>query len=190
MCELRSAASARLGAIVTICALLRTGDAGARSCGAGPYVSLGDSYTSAPLVPVPTGNPIGCGRSTNNYPSDVARVIKPSSFTDVSCGSATTVEHDTAAVGSVRRHQPAAVQRTVDRRHAGHRRDRRQRRGPDRGRRGMRRSSTSFVRRERLQEPLRRGRRRPERRRGQGDRTEGRDRAAGHPRSLRHTLAW
>jgi lysophospholipase L1-like esterase len=56
----------------------------------GPYVSLGDSYTSAPLVPFPTGNPIGCGRSTNNYPSDVARVIGPSSFTDVSCGSATT----------------------------------------------------------------------------------------------------
>ena len=57
----------------------------------GPYVSLGDSYTSAPLVPLPTGNPIGCGRSTNNYPSDVARAITPSSFTDVSCGSATTV---------------------------------------------------------------------------------------------------
>ncbi len=59
--------------------------------GAGPYVSLGDSYTSAPLVPVPTGNPIGCGRSTRNYPSDVARKTAPSSFTDVSCGSATTV---------------------------------------------------------------------------------------------------
>ena len=58
---------------------------------AGPFVSLGDSYTSAPLVPVPTGNPIGCGRSTNNYPSVVARAIKPNSFTDVSCGSATTV---------------------------------------------------------------------------------------------------
>jgi lysophospholipase L1-like esterase len=56
----------------------------------GPYVSLGDSYTSAPLVLTPTGNPIGCGRSTHNYPSDVARVIAPSSFTDVSCGSATT----------------------------------------------------------------------------------------------------
>jgi hypothetical protein len=55
----------------------------------GPYVSLGDSYTSAPLVPLPTGNPIGCGRSTNNYP-DVARAIGPSTFTDVSCGSATT----------------------------------------------------------------------------------------------------
>lgn len=58
----------------------------------GPYVSLGDSYTSAPIVPVPTGNPIGCGRSTSNYPSDVARAITPSSFTDASCASATTVD--------------------------------------------------------------------------------------------------
>jgi lysophospholipase L1-like esterase len=56
----------------------------------GVYASLGDSYTSAPLVPVPTGTPIDCGRSTNNYPSDVARVITPASFADVSCGSATT----------------------------------------------------------------------------------------------------
>lgn len=56
----------------------------------GVYVSLGDSYTSAPLVPLPTGQPIDCGRSTNNYPSDVARVIKPAIFTDASCGSATT----------------------------------------------------------------------------------------------------
>jgi hypothetical protein len=56
----------------------------------GPYVALGDSYTSAPLVPFPTGNPPGCGRSTNNYPSDVARVLGPRSFTDVSCASATT----------------------------------------------------------------------------------------------------
>ncbi len=56
----------------------------------GPYVSLGDSYTSAPIVPTPTGNPILCGRSTNNYPSDVARAISPQTFTDVSCGGATT----------------------------------------------------------------------------------------------------
>lgn len=58
----------------------------------GPYVSLGDSYTAAPLVPNPTGNPILCGRSTNNYPSDVARAISPSAFTDVSCSSATTAD--------------------------------------------------------------------------------------------------
>jgi lysophospholipase L1-like esterase len=64
--------------------------ASAAAASTGPYVSLGDSYTSAPLVPAPTGDPPGCGRSTNNYPSDVARVINPNPFTDVSCGSATT----------------------------------------------------------------------------------------------------
>jgi lysophospholipase L1-like esterase len=56
----------------------------------GPYVALGDSYTSAPLVPFPTGNPILCGRSTNNYPQIVKRKIVPSRFTDASCGGATT----------------------------------------------------------------------------------------------------
>jgi len=59
---------------------------------AGPYVSLGDSYTAGPLVPNPTGNPILCGRSTNNYPSDVTRAIHPSSFTDASCSGATTAD--------------------------------------------------------------------------------------------------
>ena len=58
----------------------------------GPYVSLGDSYTAAPLVPNPTGNPILCGRSTNNYPSDVTRALSPTSFTDASCSSATTAD--------------------------------------------------------------------------------------------------
>ncbi len=66
--------------------------AGAAQAAIGPYVSLGDSYTAAPLVPNPTGNPILCGRSTNNYPSDVSRVLSPSSFTDASCSSATTVD--------------------------------------------------------------------------------------------------
>jgi len=58
----------------------------------GPYVSLGDSYTAGPLVPNPTGNPILCGRSTHNYPSDIARVISPAGFADASCSSATTVD--------------------------------------------------------------------------------------------------
>jgi hypothetical protein len=40
----------------------------------------------------PTGNPLSCGRSTNNYPSDVARVIHPSPFTDVSRAGATTAD--------------------------------------------------------------------------------------------------
>ncbi len=66
--------------------------AAAAQAAIGPYVSLGDSYTAAPLVPSPTGNPILCGRSTHNYPSDVAGVLAPSSFTDASCSSATTAD--------------------------------------------------------------------------------------------------
>jgi lysophospholipase L1-like esterase len=73
-------------------ALLITIGTAVAAAATGPYVSLGDSYTAAPLVPNPTGNPILCGRSTNNYPSDVAGVIKPSAFTDVSCSSATTAD--------------------------------------------------------------------------------------------------
>jgi lysophospholipase L1-like esterase len=62
----------------------------AANAATGPYVALGDSYTSAPIVPLPTGNPILCGRSTNNYPQIVRRKIAPSRFTDISCGGATT----------------------------------------------------------------------------------------------------
>jgi lysophospholipase L1-like esterase len=58
----------------------------------GPYVALGDSYTAGPLVPTPTGSPILCGRSTNDYPADVARAITPSSFINASCSGATTVD--------------------------------------------------------------------------------------------------
>jgi hypothetical protein len=71
--------------------VIATGSATAAAA-IGPYVSLGDSYTAAPLVPAPTGNPILCGRSTNNYPSDVARALAPKSFTDASCSSATTAD--------------------------------------------------------------------------------------------------
>lgn len=75
--------------LVTVAGLATAAPAAAAT---GAYVSLGDSYTAAPLVPSPTGNPILCGRSTNNYPSDVARTIAPSSFTDASCSSATTAD--------------------------------------------------------------------------------------------------
>jgi lysophospholipase L1-like esterase len=78
-------------ALLAITLLLATGAATAAAA-IGPYVSLGDSYTAGPLIPTPTGNPILCGRSTNNYPSDVARTLAPATFTDVSCSSATTVD--------------------------------------------------------------------------------------------------
>jgi lysophospholipase L1-like esterase len=84
---------ARRGALAAGAALVvAVAGAGAAQAAIGPYVSLGDSYTAAPLVPNPTGSPILCGRSTNNYPSDVTRALSPSSFTDASCSSATTVD--------------------------------------------------------------------------------------------------
>lgn len=58
--------------------------------GGGVYIALGDSYTSAPLVPNQRGKPIDCGRSDQNYPSLVAAQFKPETFIDVSCGSAKT----------------------------------------------------------------------------------------------------
>jgi lysophospholipase L1-like esterase len=85
--------AARRGAVIVLLAtsLAISVAVGARAA-TGPYVALGDSYTSAPLVPDPTGNPILCGRSTNNYPQDVKRAISPASFTDASCSSATTTD--------------------------------------------------------------------------------------------------
>jgi lysophospholipase L1-like esterase len=56
------------------------------------YVALGDSYAAGPLVPVPTGEPVGCVRSNRNYPSVVAKTLGVADFRDVSCSAATT-EH-------------------------------------------------------------------------------------------------
>ncbi|WP_407559374.1 SGNH/GDSL hydrolase family protein [Mycobacterium paraintracellulare] len=53
------------------------------------YVAMGDSYAAAPSVPEPAP-PLGCGKSTNDYPSVLARRLAPSEFTDVTCGGATT----------------------------------------------------------------------------------------------------
>ncbi len=41
----------------------------------GLYVALGDSYTAAPLAPFPGDGPPFCLRSTDNYPSIVARTL-------------------------------------------------------------------------------------------------------------------
>ncbi|MEW2402565.1 SGNH/GDSL hydrolase family protein [Streptomyces sp. NPDC046862] len=63
----------------------------------GPYVALGDSYTSGPKIPPQTGDPAGCDRSGRNYPALVARElgIEPADFRDVSCSGA-TIAHLTA----------------------------------------------------------------------------------------------
>lgn len=54
------------------------------------YVALGDSYTSAPGVPV-MDVAAGCFRSSQNYPSLVAERLGVGELVDRSCGGATTV---------------------------------------------------------------------------------------------------
>ncbi len=75
-----------------IAATVLVTSANAKGPTAGPYVALGDSYTAGILIPNPTGDPASCLRSTNSYPFDVARAIKPSAFSDVSCSGATTAD--------------------------------------------------------------------------------------------------
>jgi lysophospholipase L1-like esterase len=70
--------------------VLTAGTAGA--AGSGRYVALGDSYASAPLVPVQTGQPAGCSRSSRNYPSLVAQGLGVGDVRDVTCSGATTAE--------------------------------------------------------------------------------------------------
>lgn len=60
----------------------------------GPYVALGDSYTSGLRIEPQVGTPAGCARSGVNYPSLVAKALglSPAAFTDVSCSGATTAD--------------------------------------------------------------------------------------------------
>jgi lysophospholipase L1-like esterase len=60
------------------------------------YVAMGDSVAAEPRVPDPAA-PLGCQKSTNNYPSVLARRINPANFTDVTCSGATTADITTQA---------------------------------------------------------------------------------------------
>ena len=90
------ALAARVAVTLATTSLLVTGFAGAAGAlpgtGGTSYASLGDSYTSGPLIPDQTGSPAGCLRSSHNYPSLVAAAIGATSFTDVSCAGADTTD--------------------------------------------------------------------------------------------------
>lgn len=62
------------------------------------YVALGDSYASAPLVP--TQVDATCLRSSQNYPSLVAR-SQGATLTDVSCSGATTADMEASGTAGV-----------------------------------------------------------------------------------------
>jgi len=63
------------------------------------YVSLGDSFVSGPFIPLPRLDPLSCFKSTQNYPSVVARELGIADFTDISCGGAQTKDMFTAQSG-------------------------------------------------------------------------------------------
>ena len=59
---------------------------------AGQYVALGDSYVAGPGIPALSGVPLGCARSSNDYPALVAATAHFAFVRDVSCSGATTAD--------------------------------------------------------------------------------------------------
>lgn len=54
------------------------------------YVALGDSYTAGPLIPLQRVDPVGCLRSTANYPALLSHRLGLLTYTDRSCSGADT----------------------------------------------------------------------------------------------------
>jgi lysophospholipase L1-like esterase len=78
------------------------------------YVALGDSFTSAPGVPV-TDPTTGCQRSDHNYPTLLAEALD-ARHVDVSCGGAATtaIEGSQETTAGVKPPQIDAVQKGTD----------------------------------------------------------------------------
>lgn len=72
-------------AVLAICAVAATGARAAAN-----YVALGDSYAAGPLIPNPV-LPLGCLKSSNNYPHLAAPGIGLT-LRDASCSGATTAD--------------------------------------------------------------------------------------------------
>jgi len=73
------------------------------------YVAVGDSFAAAPGVPDPAP-PAGCRKSTNGYPSILARQLNATSFVNVTCSGATTED----ITGRVQQTKDGPVARQID----------------------------------------------------------------------------
>src|SRR5258708_35930859 len=56
------------------------------------YVAPGDSYTAVGDLLKPAGGPLGCFRSTVNFPHDLAASLGVADLVDASCGGAVTAD--------------------------------------------------------------------------------------------------
>lgn len=86
-------AIALAAAVLTTLGLTATAAAQAASAGTPAdvsYVALGDSFAAGPFIPPQGGNPPGCARSGQNYPSVLAHKLGITKFTDVTCSGAVT----------------------------------------------------------------------------------------------------
>ncbi|MGH3762597.1 SGNH/GDSL hydrolase family protein [Actinophytocola sp.] len=77
-------------AIATVAAVALSGSASAAPA-VGKYVALGDSFAAVGSLDNIHGDPIGCARATDNYPSGVAARLGAGTFVDATCGGAETV---------------------------------------------------------------------------------------------------
>jgi hypothetical protein len=77
-------------ATATVATVAVSGTAGAAPA-YGKYVALGDSYAAVGSLDKIHGEPLGCARATDNYPSGVAARLGVGSFVDATCGGAQTV---------------------------------------------------------------------------------------------------
>jgi lysophospholipase L1-like esterase len=80
--------------IASLAGALAVACAAPQATGTGPakridYVALGDSVAAAPGVP-DVARPLGCRKSTNNYPATLARRLAAARYTDVTCSGATS----------------------------------------------------------------------------------------------------
>ncbi|GHF61960.1 lysophospholipase L1-like esterase [Amycolatopsis bartoniae] len=80
-------------AVLSVCTVLVSAfTASAQTEHYSRYVALGDSYTAGPLIPLQRLDPLGCLRSTSDYPAQLALRLLVPSFTDVSCSGADTTD--------------------------------------------------------------------------------------------------
>lgn len=83
--------SAALGLAAAAAALV-TAPAQAQAAGPHKYVALGDSYTAVGDLLQPADGPLGCFRSTVNFPHDLAADLGITDLVDASCGGAVTAD--------------------------------------------------------------------------------------------------
>jgi hypothetical protein len=113
---MRGKKDARRGVLVALMALVGAlVFAAAANAKAINYVSIGDSYTSAPGVTPYEENEAAkdCGRSTKNYPHLVAAALNLT-LTDVSCGGATTSDETEEQIPGVTPPQDNALNASTE----------------------------------------------------------------------------